>query len=76
MTKRLNQCKIGDKVKIKSLNMTEKNSNRLMDMGLMPGTSLRISRVAPFKGPIVVKIRGFEISFRSKEAENIVVETF
>lgn len=75
MTKKLNQCKIGDVVKVKSLNMSKKNSNRLMDMGLMPGTCLEISRLAPFRGPLAVKLRGFEISFRLKEAENIVVET-
>ncbi|OEF99421.1 FeoA family protein [Vulcanibacillus modesticaldus] len=70
----LSQCHIGDKVRVKSLRMSENKSKRLMDMGLIPGTTLEILRVAPFGDPVAIKLRGFQISFRKSEAKNIIVE--
>lgn len=74
MTKNLNQCHIGEKVRVHSLTMKGTKSKRLMDMGLLPGTIIEISRVAPFGDPVAIKLRGFQMSFRRKEAENIFVE--
>ena len=74
MTKNLNQCLIGEKVKVQSLNLKGGKSKRLMDMGLLPGTLIEVARIAPFGDPIVIKLRGFQMSFRKKEAEEILVE--
>lgn len=74
MTKNLDQCQIGEKVRVQSLRMSEHKSKRLMDMGLLPGTVLEIARVAPFGDPVAIKLRGFQMSFRRKEAEDIIVE--
>lgn len=74
MTKKLNQCHIGQKVRVHSFTMKGNKSKRLMDMGLLPGTILEISRIAPFGDPLAVKLRGFQMSFRRKEAEEIIVE--
>ncbi|GBF11253.1 ferrous iron transport protein A [Tepidibacillus sp. HK-1] len=43
-------------------------------MGLLPGTVLEVSRIAPFGDPMAIKVRGFQMSFRKKEAEEILVE--
>ncbi len=47
---------------------------RLMMMGLTPGTSLTVVRVAPLGDPIEIKIRGFNLSLRREEAEGIWVK--
>ncbi len=72
--KRLNQCRVGEKVRVESLQMSGYKSKRLMDMGVLPGTILEISRVAPFGDPLAIKVRGSQMSFRKKEAGDIIVE--
>lgn len=72
--RRLNQCAVGEKVRVQSLSMRGNKSRRLMDMGLLPGTIVEISRVAPFGDPVAIKLRGFEMSFRRQEAKEIIVE--
>lgn len=44
---------------------------RLIDMGLTPGTEIALKRVAPFGDPIEVRIRGYELSLRKKDAAQI-----
>src|ERR1051325_10678337 len=40
----------------------------LMEMGLTPGTSVRVVRVAVFGGPMDITIRGYRLSLRQEEA--------
>ena len=42
-----------------------------MDMGVTKGTQLFIRKVAPLGDPIEVTVRGYELSIRKSEAENI-----
>ena len=44
---------------------------RLIDMGLTPGTSVHVKKIAPFGDPIEVRIRGYELSLRKTDAANI-----
>jgi ferrous iron transport protein A len=46
---------------------------RLMDMGVTPGAALKVVKVAPLGDPIEINIRGYELSLRKVEAEQIVV---
>ena len=50
-----------------------RESLRLMEMGLLPGTQIRFVRRAPLGGPLEVEMRGFHLSLRAKEAESISV---
>ena len=47
---------------------------RLVDMGLTPGTTVTVRKIAPLGDPIEVTLRGYELSLRKGDAENIVVE--
>ncbi len=47
---------------------------RLREMGLMPGTTLTLVRLAPLGDPIEVKVRGYSLTLRKSEAEHIIVE--
>ena len=70
------QLNVGDKATIEECRMVESTpgSNsplqvqRLMMMGLTPGTSFSVVRVAPLGDPIEIKIRGFNLSLRREEA--------
>ena len=46
---------------------------RLIDMGLTPGTSVELVRMAPFGDPMEVRLRGYELSLRKEDAAQIQV---
>jgi len=46
---------------------------RLMDMGVTRGAEVTVRKVAPLGDPIEVNIRGYELTLRKSEAENIIV---
>ena len=47
---------------------------RLMDMGVTPGATIEVVKVAPLGDPIEVNIRGYELSLRKDEAKSIVLK--
>lgn len=47
---------------------------RLLDMGLIPKTVVRIEKVAPLGDPLELKVRGYALSLRKEDARNIEVE--
>lgn len=47
---------------------------RLMSMGLTPGVSFEVTRLAPLGDPVEIKVRGFAMSLRRAEADLIAVE--
>ncbi|MCO7126817.1 ferrous iron transport protein A [Sporolactobacillus shoreicorticis] len=44
---------------------------RIMDMGITKGTELFVRKIAPLGDPIEIQVRGYELSIRKVEAENI-----
>ena len=47
---------------------------RLLDMGLIPKTTVRVEKVAPLGDPIELRVRGYSLSLRKEDARNIEVE--
>lgn len=70
----LKEAKIGSTVKISKINGSGAIKRRIMDMGLTKGTEIHIRKVAPLGDPIEVTVRGYELSLRKADAENIEVE--
>jgi ferrous iron transport protein A len=48
-------------------------SLRLMEMGLIPGTELRMLGAAPLGDPIEIELRGYRLSLRRLEAERVLL---
>ena len=46
---------------------------RLLDMGLIPKTKVKIIKVAPMGDPIELSIRGYELSIRIDDAQKIEI---
>ena len=46
---------------------------RLLDMGLIPRTAVRVVKAAPMGDPIEIRIRGYELTLRLDEAEKIEI---
>ena len=66
--KKLGELKVGEKAKIKYLNITNKEIRRhLLDMGLTVGTIVSIKKVAPMGDPIDISLRGYELCIRKAD---------
>ena len=46
---------------------------RLVDMGLTPGTEVKVTKIAPLGDPIEVSLRGYELSLRKADAAQIIM---
>ena len=46
---------------------------RLVDMGLTPGTAVKLVKIAPFGDPMELQLRGYELSLRKEDAAQIQV---
>lgn len=47
---------------------------RLLDMGLIPKTTVQVEKIAPLGDPIELRVRGYALSLRKEDARNITVE--
>lgn len=47
---------------------------RLLDMGLIPKTTVRVEKIAPLGDPLELRVRGYSLSLRKEDARNIDVE--
>lgn len=47
---------------------------KLMEMGFIPGETVRVEQVAPLGDPISVYVAGYNLSLRLNEAESVLVE--
>ncbi len=70
----LKDVRVGENVIVKRLQGNGAVKRRIMDMGVTKGTAILVQKVAPLGDPIEVKVRGYELSLRKGEAENIIVE--
>ncbi len=46
---------------------------RLMEMGLLVGTPVELVRFAPLGDPVEIKVRGYNLTLRKQEADQILV---
>lgn len=70
----LADLKPGQSGEIVTLQVAGALKRRLMDMGVLPGTPVRVEKVAPLGDPIEVRIKSYHLSLRKSEADEIAVE--
>jgi ferrous iron transport protein A len=70
----LDQVQPKTKVLIKKISGEKATKRRLMDLGLIPGTEIFVSKRAPLGDPIELKVKNSVLSIRKKDAENIIVD--
>lgn len=49
-------------------------ARRLMELGLVPGTPVTVTRVAPLGDPLELRVRNYALSIRRTEALSIEVD--
>jgi len=65
---------INDVAKIHSLNTVNQSTLRLSEMGLIPGSTVRMVRKNPFGGPLQLKLNDYYIAIRKEDALMIHIE--
>ena len=68
---KLNQVKDNGNYKVLRMQESEKSITRLMDMGLLPGETIRVRHEAPLGDPISIEFRDSHVSLRLKMQRNL-----
>ena len=66
----------GGQAVIKYIDGTPALVQRLQDLGLTSGTTVKTISVAPLGDPIKLALRGFEMSLRKEDAQHIIIDKF
>lgn len=72
--KQLRDLKVGDRAVVRGLQGDRAIRRRLMDMGLVPGVEVKVSKVAPLGDPVDIEVKGYHLSLRKDEAQVVLVE--
>lgn len=70
----LRQMKKNQSGTISAIKADGELGRRIRDMGLVPGTDIRIQGRAPLYDPVALRVMGFTLTLRNNEADYIEVE--
>lgn len=68
---KLGELKPGEQGTVISIGDRGPLRRRIMDMGVTPGVFIKVIKVAPLGDPIEINIRGYELTLRKNEADQI-----
>jgi ferrous iron transport protein A len=71
---KLTNIPIGQSARVLAVNGNSPITKRLMEMGVVPGVSVRVVKSAPFGDPLEIRVRGYNLAMRRSEAQTIEVE--
>lgn len=71
----LTNLPIGTQATVVAVNGNNQITKRLMEMGIVPGVSVRIVKSAPFGDPLEIRVRGYSLAMRKSEADSIEVNS-
>ena len=72
-TKNLTALREGDSACVAGLKATGSMRRRLLDLGLIEGTTVWCAQKSPYGDPVAYAIRGAIIALRNEDAQNILV---
>lgn len=72
--KTLNQLEPGERATIVKVGGEGPVRRRILDMGVVKGADIEVVRVAPLGDPVEFRIKGYNLSLRKSEAQNVQVE--
>jgi ferrous iron transport protein A len=70
----LASLKAGSTATVCEITVPPEHRGRLLEMGLLVGTPVAVVRFAPLGDPIEIKVRGYHLTLRKHEAEQIWVK--
>ncbi len=72
-TQPLTSLEAGGAGTVAEILVAPENRGRLLEMGLLVGTTVQLVRFAPMGDPVEIKVRGYHLTLRKHEAEQILV---
>ena len=72
-TQPLTSISLGTAATVTEIKLPPEQRPRLMEMGLLVGTTVELVRFAPLGDPVEIKVRGYNLTLRKHEAEQIWV---
>ncbi|MBV9216582.1 MAG: ferrous iron transport protein A [Acidobacteria bacterium] len=69
----LTHLPIGKVGRVTSVRGSGRVTRRLLEMGVIPGVTVQVVKMAPFGDPIEVRVRGYNLAMRRSEADAIEV---
>ena len=69
----LTSLALGATAVVAEINLPPAHRPRLMEMGLLVGSTVQFVRFAPLGDPVEIKVRGYNLTLRKNEAEQILV---
>ena len=69
----LTSLKIGGAATVSEIKLQPDQRGRLLEMGLLVGTPVQLVRFAPLGDPVEIKVRGYHLTLRRHDAEQILV---
>ncbi|CAK0760758.1 ferrous iron transport protein A [Azospirillaceae bacterium] len=73
----VSEMRPGDKARVVGFEKGQRDyRQKLLSMGMTPGTEFSLTRVAPLGDPVEINVRGFSMSLRKSEADTLKVERF
>lgn len=73
-TQPLTSLALGSAAKVTEIKVPPQSRGRLLEMGLLVGTPVQLVRFAPLGDPVEIKVRGYHLTLRRQDAEQIFVE--
>ena len=73
MSVSLEDLQVGDTARVSGFRDASGYAQRLMQLGLVPGTEIEVKRVAPLGDPIEIRFRGFSLVLRPAEAHSLIL---
>jgi ferrous iron transport protein A len=70
----LSELRVGQAAEIRNVNGTDSITARLLEMGLIPGTTISLVGKAPLGDPLEFELRGYRLSLRKTEAQRVAIE--
>jgi ferrous iron transport protein A len=65
---------VGRAATVAEIKLPPESRPRLMEMGLLVGTRVELVRFAPMGDPVEIKVRGYNLTLRKHEADQIFVK--
>ena len=69
----LTSREVGSRAVVTEIKIPAEHRGRILEMGLLVGTPVELVRFAPMGDPVEIKVRGYNLSLRKHEAEQILV---
>lgn len=69
----LTSLEVGRTATVSEIKVSPDQRARLLEMGLLVGTPIELVRFAPLGDPVEIKVRGYHLTLRKHEAQQIWV---